>query len=185
MWPHHSFFYRYHFRSIDAESPFRPDLSFKGPCSSVHRVRDKLTGDQLCLKVYSKSGLSEPQLQQVFREAEIHGRMNHPYVLQFLAAWEDNTHLFLLLEFAPAVNPPPPPPVVVVPGYSHNVYLQPVVLVGCTCVVLLVSLVCLGLHCRATCTRHCSRMEASFQSYQWFGLCCSRCCLPWATFTAW
>mmetsp|Transcript_18818 Transcript_18818/g.52475 ORF Transcript_18818/g.52475 Transcript_18818/m.52475 type:complete len:471 (+) Transcript_18818:234-1646(+) len=75
---------------------------YEGPCSSVHRVRDSVSGERLCLKVYRKSHMSPVQQHQMTREAELHCRLKHPNILRFIAAWGDITHFFLLLEFAPS-----------------------------------------------------------------------------------
>uniref|UniRef100_A0A061RTT4 Serine threonine protein kinase n=1 Tax=Tetraselmis sp. GSL018 TaxID=582737 RepID=A0A061RTT4_9CHLO len=88
-------------RSNWRHTDFSPlEKMFQGEFSSVFKVRDAVSQELLCLKVYSKDRMSSSAVSQVYREVEIHSRLRHLHIIQFFAAWEDDWNIFLLMELA-------------------------------------------------------------------------------------
>lgn len=67
-------------------------------------MRDKYSGLLLCLKSYERASLSPLVEQQVLQEIDIHSRIFHVNILEFVAAWYENGFYYLLLEYASAVS---------------------------------------------------------------------------------
>jgi len=73
-----------------------------GLASSVYRVLDSKTNMQCALKVYDMRRLNRALQDSVMQEIAIHGRVHHPHILAFFAAFIDACYLFILLELAPS-----------------------------------------------------------------------------------
>ena len=57
---------------------------------------------QCALKVYDMRRLNRALQDSVMQEIAIHGRVHHPHILAFFAAFIDACYLFILLELAPS-----------------------------------------------------------------------------------
>ncbi|GBF96529.1 aurora protein [Raphidocelis subcapitata] len=71
-----------------------------GYASTVHLALDKASGIQVALKVYHRVKLSQLNQYQVKREVRIHACLDHPNVLKLFAAFEDESGVYLVTEFA-------------------------------------------------------------------------------------
>jgi aurora kinase len=93
---------------LPAGPPHRRSLShftltkqlYKGKASTLYQATDKPSGLVVALKTYSKRRLSDLNWYQVEREIRLHARLRHPSILQLHAAFEDDTHVFMVCEFA-------------------------------------------------------------------------------------
>ncbi|MEW5301362.1 MAG: hypothetical protein WDW36_004225 [Sanguina aurantia] len=54
----------------------------------------------VAIKVYLKSKLSKLNRRQVEREINIHSSLNHPHIVDFYAAFEDDARIYLVMEYA-------------------------------------------------------------------------------------
>ena len=59
-----------------------------------------MSGEVVALKTYSKRRLSDLNWYQVEREIRLHGQLRHPNIIQLHAAFEDDTHVFMVCEYA-------------------------------------------------------------------------------------
>ncbi|MEW5318341.1 MAG: hypothetical protein WDW38_009569 [Sanguina aurantia] len=53
-----------------------------------------------CYQSYLKSKLSKLNRRQVEREINIHSSLNHPHIVDFYAAFEDDARIYLVMEYA-------------------------------------------------------------------------------------
>lgn len=74
---------------------------YKGKASTLYQATDKLSGLVVALKTYSKRRLSDLNWYQVEREIRLHAQLRHPGILRLHAAFEDDTHVFMVCEYAP------------------------------------------------------------------------------------
>jgi aurora kinase len=77
---------------------------YKGKASRLYQAADKVSGQVVALKTYSKRRLSSLNWFQVEREIRLHGQLRHPHIIQLHAAFEDATHVFMVCEFATGVR---------------------------------------------------------------------------------
>ncbi|GLC40973.1 hypothetical protein PLESTB_000961100 [Pleodorina starrii] len=82
----------------DAFETCRP-LAYHSDCY-VSVARCKCNGSELVVKAYLRDQLSPGARQQVQTEIDIHSSLQHPNIVQFLAAFEDYARVYLLLEYA-------------------------------------------------------------------------------------
>ncbi|GFR43329.1 hypothetical protein Agub_g4399 [Astrephomene gubernaculifera] len=82
----------------DAFETRRP-LAYHSDCY-VSVARCKCTGSEVVVKAYQRDQLSPGARQQVQTEIDIHSSLQHPNIVQFLAAFEDYARVYLLLEYA-------------------------------------------------------------------------------------
>mmetsp|Transcript_31682 Transcript_31682/g.90025 ORF Transcript_31682/g.90025 Transcript_31682/m.90025 type:complete len:481 (+) Transcript_31682:108-1550(+) len=73
---------------------------YEGYSSTVSQALDKVSGNVVALKIYDKARLSELNRAQVEREIRIHIELQHMYIVQLYAAWEDERVFYLVQEFA-------------------------------------------------------------------------------------
>ncbi len=59
-----------------------------GYASTVYLAQCKATGNQVAVKLYHKTKLSELNLFQVSREISIHSRLNHKHIIQLVSLWD-------------------------------------------------------------------------------------------------
>ena len=79
---------------------FRVDrLIGRGYASRVYAAHDTASSTPMALKVYRKAELCPLNVHQIKREMRIHSALAHPSVLALYAAFEDDEHLFMALEF--------------------------------------------------------------------------------------
>lgn len=72
----------------------------QGFSSSVSQAYDRISNTDVALKIYDKARLSELNRAQVEREVRIHMALQHMYIIQLYAAWEDERAYYLVQEFA-------------------------------------------------------------------------------------
>merc|ERR1719375_2371565 len=73
----------------------------EGSFAVVRRIREKRSGRILALKVMEKHPLLiRNMVQQVHREVKLQSQMKHQHILQLFDFLEDDTHIYMLLEFA-------------------------------------------------------------------------------------
>ena len=73
---------------------------YKGKASTLYHATCRQSGAAVALKLYSKRRLSELNWYQVEREIRLHSQLRHPNIIQLHAAFEDDTHVFMVCEFA-------------------------------------------------------------------------------------
>ncbi|EFN54910.1 hypothetical protein CHLNCDRAFT_24076, partial [Chlorella variabilis] len=73
---------------------------YKGKASTLYQATDRVSGEVVALKTYSKRRLSDLNWYQVEREIRLHGQLRHPNIIQLHAAFEDDTHVFMVCEYA-------------------------------------------------------------------------------------
>ena len=73
---------------------------YKGKASTLYHATCRQSGAAVALKLYSKCRLSELNWYQVEREIRLHSQLRHPNIIQLHAAFEDDTHIFMVCEFA-------------------------------------------------------------------------------------
>lgn len=81
---------------------FAIDLSVlgEGAYAAVRRLRHRETGELVALKVVEKHPLLiRNMLPQLQREIGLQGRLPHKHILQLLSCFEDETHVYMLLEY--------------------------------------------------------------------------------------
>lgn len=71
-----------------------------GYASTVYYGTCRATSNQVAIKLYHKTKLSELNLFQVSREVKIHAELDHKHIIQLWAAFEDQYGIYLLFEFA-------------------------------------------------------------------------------------
>merc|ERR1719428_1253921 len=73
----------------------------EGSFAIVRRIRDKRNARILALKVMEKHPLLiRNMVQQVHREVKLQSACKHPNILRLFDFLEDDTHIYMLLEFA-------------------------------------------------------------------------------------
>ncbi|KAG2502104.1 hypothetical protein HYH03_000596 [Edaphochlamys debaryana] len=82
----------------DAFETRRP-LAYHSDCY-VSVARCKCNGAEVVVKAYMRDQLSAGARQQVQTEIDIHSSLQHPNIVQFLAAFEDYSKVYLLIEYA-------------------------------------------------------------------------------------
>ena len=73
---------------------------YKGKASTLYHATCRQSGAVVALKSYSKRRLSGLNWYQVEREIRLHSQLQHPNIIQLLAAFEDDNNVFLVTEFA-------------------------------------------------------------------------------------
>lgn len=77
-----------------------PDLLGEGAFAVVRQLRHRRTGDLVALKVVEKYPLHiREMLPQLQREVRIQGALQHRHILRLLSCLEDDTYVYMLLEF--------------------------------------------------------------------------------------
>ncbi|MEW5311504.1 MAG: hypothetical protein WDW38_003213 [Sanguina aurantia] len=71
-----------------------------GYASTVYLATCRTTGNQVAVKLYHKSKLSELNHFQISREVRIHGVLDHKHIVQLWAAFEDQYGIYLITEYA-------------------------------------------------------------------------------------
>lgn len=71
-----------------------------GYASTVYLATCRHTGNQVAIKMYHKTKLSELNHYQVQREVRIHCNLEHQHIVQLWAAFEDQYGLYLVTEYA-------------------------------------------------------------------------------------
>lgn len=71
-----------------------------GAASSVYYSFCRKSCTPVALKMYKKSKLSVLNRRQVEREIAIHSSLNHPHIVDFYAAFEDDEKIYLVQEYA-------------------------------------------------------------------------------------
>ncbi|GFR48358.1 hypothetical protein Agub_g10247, partial [Astrephomene gubernaculifera] len=92
-------------RSMQRDSWSREDYLVtrqlhRGYSSEVFQAVCRASGLHVALKCYSLGRLSEFLTHQVMREVRVHSRLEHPNVVQLLAAFKEDKTLVLVLEWA-------------------------------------------------------------------------------------
>ncbi|KAG2502234.1 hypothetical protein HYH03_000720 [Edaphochlamys debaryana] len=72
---------------------------YKGYASSVSKATCLVSGQDVVLKAYSLSTLTDFLRNQVLRELDIHSKLEHPGVVQLYAAFKEGDKLVLVLEY--------------------------------------------------------------------------------------
>ncbi|GFR42340.1 hypothetical protein Agub_g3251 [Astrephomene gubernaculifera] len=72
---------------------------YNGYASAVYKATCLRSGQDVVLKVYTLTNLSDFLRNQVLRELDIHSRLDHPGVVQLLAAFKEDDKLVLVLEY--------------------------------------------------------------------------------------
>ncbi|PNH06107.1 Serine/threonine-protein kinase Aurora-3 [Tetrabaena socialis] len=72
---------------------------YKGYASAVYKAACCRSGRDVVLKSYTLSTLTDFLRNQVLRELDIHSRLEHPSVVQLLAAFREGDSLILVLEY--------------------------------------------------------------------------------------
>lgn len=72
----------------------------RGYASRVYQCVDKVSGQEVALKVYHKANLCPLNFHQIKREMLIQSRLDHPNVLSIYAAFDDSENVYMVLEFA-------------------------------------------------------------------------------------
>jgi serine/threonine protein kinase len=70
-----------------------------GGTSRVYLARDKRTGNLVALKVISKIGRNEVQLDNVIKEQTVHRLVTDPadeFILPILGSWHDEMNFFII-----------------------------------------------------------------------------------------
>ncbi|GAX79690.1 hypothetical protein CEUSTIGMA_g7131.t1 [Chlamydomonas eustigma] len=73
---------------------------YRGKYSRVFEAVDKVSGHYLALKLYSKRKLTQLNRRQVQREVLIQAELQHKGIIDLHAAFEDETHVYLVQELA-------------------------------------------------------------------------------------
>lgn len=72
-----------------------------GKFGDVHICRHRQTGTIYALKKIFKSTLKEyKMIDQFIKELKIHYKLNHPNIVKLYTHFQDDYHLFLLMEYA-------------------------------------------------------------------------------------
>ena len=72
-----------------------------GKFGDVHICRHRSTGTIYALKKIFKSTLNEYKMvDQFIKELKIHYRLNHPNIVKLYTHFDDDYHIFLLMEYA-------------------------------------------------------------------------------------
>jgi hypothetical protein len=74
----------------------------KGKYGNVYKATDKASKVVVALKVLFKSEImhgGDSALLQTKREVEIHSRVHHPAILRMLGYFDDDAHIYLVLQF--------------------------------------------------------------------------------------
>lgn len=71
-----------------------------GAVSCVYFALCRKSCLRVAIKVYQKAKLSQLNAHQVQREIAIHASLNHPHIVDLYAAFEDETGIYLVLEYA-------------------------------------------------------------------------------------
>merc|ERR1719197_2082902 len=76
------------------------ELLGEGAFAVVRRLRRRRTGEAVALKVVEKYPLHiREMLPQLQREVRIQGALQHRHILRLLSCLEDDTYVYMLLEF--------------------------------------------------------------------------------------
>ena len=72
-----------------------------GKFGDVYMCRHKKTNTAYALKKIFKSTVKEYQMEEQFiKELKIHYRLNHPHIVKLYTHFDDEYHIFLLMEYA-------------------------------------------------------------------------------------
>lgn len=73
-----------------------------GAYGSVTKVTHKATGEAFAMKAIPRKKVLEHQVvPYLLREVRTHAKLRHPNIIQLHYYFEDETHIYILLEFAP------------------------------------------------------------------------------------
>ena len=71
----------------------------RGGFANVYRAKNRVTGETVAIKAISKLKISELNLlERVTNEIVIHSKLSHPNVVQFKCSFEDETHIYIVME---------------------------------------------------------------------------------------
>ena len=74
----------------------------QGSWGNVYLARHKVTGYICALKAIEKCGIIKDEQEKLLRrELEIHQNLAHPNIIRFLGWFHNETHVYLILEYAP------------------------------------------------------------------------------------
>ena len=91
------------YRNINKKLTLK-DLKFyyiigKGGFGNVYKVKEKVTGHYCALKQMSKAKIIQAKLEtNILRERHYLAKINSPYIVNLLCAFQDKNNLFLLME---------------------------------------------------------------------------------------
>ncbi|PNH09883.1 Aurora kinase B [Tetrabaena socialis] len=71
-----------------------------GAASTVYYAICRKSTQPVAIKMYLKAKLSKLNRRQVEREINIHSSLNHPHIIDFYAAFEDDERIYLVQEYA-------------------------------------------------------------------------------------
>lgn len=71
-----------------------------GAASTVYYAICRKSTQPVAIKMYLKAKLSKLNRKQVEREVILHSSLNHPHIIDFYAAFEDDERIYLVQEFA-------------------------------------------------------------------------------------
>ena len=71
----------------------------KGSFGCVRKARDEAADRNVAIKVFRKALMTDPkEANRVYNEVALHSRLAHPSVVEVLGRFEDDSHLYLVLE---------------------------------------------------------------------------------------
>eukprot|EP00602_Paraphysomonas_sp_CaronLab_P003591 CAMPEP_0185029222 /NCGR_PEP_ID=MMETSP1103-20130426/15385_1 /TAXON_ID=36769 /ORGANISM="Paraphysomonas bandaiensis, Strain Caron Lab Isolate" /LENGTH=511 /DNA_ID=CAMNT_0027563885 /DNA_START=164 /DNA_END=1699 /DNA_ORIENTATION=- len=73
----------------------------EGAFSIVQLATSKLTGQKVAVKCISKFDIPESEKENLNSEIEISNSLDHPYIVRYLDAFEDDDFLYVVLEYLP------------------------------------------------------------------------------------
>ena len=73
------------------------DTLGSGTYGTCYRVVPSHGGEQCVMKVISLNGLPEKDVKGAFREATLLSQVRHPNVVEYLDAWVENNHLYIVM----------------------------------------------------------------------------------------
>ena len=76
---------------------------YRGKASSLFHATCRRSGVDVALKSYAKRRLSALNWVQVERELRLHSQLQHPHIVELLAAFEDGDHVYMVQEYAEGV----------------------------------------------------------------------------------
>jgi len=72
----------------------------KGAFGVVYLAKEKLTGEEVVIKIINTDTLSEKELQNALREAEILKMLDCPFVVKFKKLFQYKNTLSIVMEYA-------------------------------------------------------------------------------------